>query len=152
MPFDEVKDEGFFDGVAIKAILWALLFLLLGAGGDYIATRFGLERDLLFVNDVVSAAIVVLVIIGYERRRRKRIRERLEVIQLMNHHVRNALQIIALSPHSHQREESLALIQEAVSRIEWALREILPGGVSSELQQKERLRTETHSQPHTSHT
>jgi hypothetical protein len=151
MPFDQGQDQGFFDGIAIKAIFWALLFLVIGAGGDYIATRFGLERDLLFVNDVVSATFVVFLIISYERRRRKRIRERLEVIQLMNHHVRNALQIIALSPHSHQREESLALIQEAVSRIEWALREILPGGVSADLQEKERLRTETQSQPHTSH-
>jgi hypothetical protein len=151
MPFDHGQDQGFFGGIAIKAIFWALLFLTIGAGGDYIATRFGLERDLLFVNDIVSATFVVFLIITYERRRRKRIRERLEVIQLMNHHVRNALQIIALSPHSHQREESLALIQEAVSRIEWALREILPGGVSAELQEKERLRTETQSQPHTSH-
>src|SRR5882757_8116929 len=150
MPFDEAKDDGFFGGIAFKAIFWALLFLVLGAGGDYIATRFGLERELLFANDVVSATFVVILIITYERRRRKRIRERLEVIQLMNHHVRNALQIIALSPHSHQREESLALIQDAVSRIEWALREVLPGGTNAEFQEKEKLRTETQSQPHTS--
>src|SRR5437868_10053270 len=101
MPFDDRREPDFLGGIALKAIAWAALFLLVGIGGDYIATRFGLERDLLFVNDVVSAMFVVFLIITYERRRRKRIRERLEVIELMNHHVRNALQIIALSPHSH---------------------------------------------------
>ncbi|MCU1306402.1 MAG: hypothetical protein JWN45_1097 [Acidobacteriaceae bacterium] len=152
MPFDDGRDPGFVGGIAFKAIAWAALFLLVGAGGDYVATRFGLERDLLFVNDVVSAAMVIFLIITYERRRRRRIRERLEVIQLMNHHVRNALQVIALSPHSHEREENVAMIRESVARIEWALREILPGGMPEELQEKEKLRTATESHPHASHT
>jgi hypothetical protein len=99
----------------------------------------------------LSTSFVVLLILSYEYRRRRRIRERLEVIELMNHHVRNALQIIALSPHSKEREESLVMIRESVARIEWALREILPGGVNGELQQKEKLRSATQDQPHISH-
>jgi hypothetical protein len=152
MPFDDGRDAGLLGGIAMKAIAWGALFLLVGVGGDFIATRFGLERDLLFVNDIVSASFVVFIIITYERRRRERIRERLEVIQLMNHHVRNALQVIALSPHSHERDESVAMIRESVARIEWALREILPGGMPEELQEKEKLRSDTQShQPHISH-
>ena len=151
MPFDDERDPGVLGGIAMKAISWGVLFLLIGAGGDYIATRFGLERDLLYLNDFLSTAFVVLLILSYEYRRRKRIRERLEVIQLMNHHVRNALQIIALSPHSKQRDESLAMIQESVARIEWALREILPGGLKGELQDKEKMRTSTQTHAHISH-
>jgi hypothetical protein len=151
VPFDDERNPGVLGGIAMKAIAWGVLFLLVGAGGDYIATRFGLERDLLYLNDFLSMAFVVLLILSYEFRRRKRIRERLEVIQLMNHHVRNALQIIALSPHSKQREESLAMIQESVARIEWALREILPGGVNGELQDKEKMRTSTQTHAHISH-
>jgi hypothetical protein len=110
-----------------RALLWALVFLVIGVGGDYLAGRFGLEHDLLYLNDLVSAIVIAALIVIYEYRRRKRIQERLEIIEQMNHHVRNALQLISLSPHAHQREENLALIQEAVDRIDWALREVLPG-------------------------
>jgi hypothetical protein len=126
--------------IVARAILYTLLFLIIGVGGDYVADRLGLEHDLLYLNDVISAVFIGLLIVLYEYRRRKRIQERLEVIELMNHHVRNALQLIALSPHAHQREENLALIQQAVDRIEWALREILPGADLSELQRKDRER------------
>jgi hypothetical protein len=44
----------------------------------------------------------------------------------MNHHVRNALQAISYSPYA-EHEKQMKLIAESVSRIEWALREILPG-------------------------
>src|SRR6185312_13836769 len=86
-----------------RAILWTLLFLIIGVGGDYLADRLGLEHDLLYLNDLISAAFIGLLIVIYENRRRKRLRERLEIIELMNHHVRNALQLIALSPHASQR-------------------------------------------------
>lgn len=114
-------------GIICRAILWVLLFLAIGIGGDYLADRLGLEHDLLYLNDVVSAIVIGLLIILYENRRRRRMQERLEIIEQMNHHVRNALQLISLSPHAHQREEHLAMIQQAVDRIDWALREVLPG-------------------------
>ena len=121
-----------------RALLWTLLFLVIGVGGDYVADHLGLKHDLLYVNDVISALFIGLLIIIYERRRRKRLQERLEIIQLMNHHVRNALQLIAFSPHASQREENLQLIQQAMDRIEWALREILPAADLAEIQQKDR--------------
>ncbi len=129
-----------YRSIVSRAILWTLLFLIIGVGGDYLADRFGLEHDLLYLNDVISAAFIGLLIIVYERRRKRRIQEKLEIIELMNHHVRNALQLIAFSPHAHQREENLALIQQAVERIEWALREILPGEDLNEIHKKDRER------------
>jgi hypothetical protein len=118
--------------MAAKVVLWMSLFLLIGVAGDYAARHFGLERDLLYVNDVISALIIGGLVFTYERRRQRRVRERLEIIQLMNHHVRNALQVIAFTPHTKQREENIAQIDEAVKRIEWALREILPGGLPTQ--------------------
>jgi hypothetical protein len=129
-----------YRSILTRAIFWTLLFLIIGVGGDYLADKFGLEHDLLYLNDVISAAFIGLLIIVYERRRRKRIQEKLEIIELMNHHVRNALQLIAFSPHAHQREENLALIQQAVERIEWALREILPGEDLDDIHKKDRAR------------
>jgi hypothetical protein len=50
------------------------------------------------------------------------------VIAEMNHHVRNALQAIALSPYA-EKSKQIELIGESAERIQWALREILPGEV-----------------------
>jgi len=46
----------------------------------------------------------------------------------MNHHVRNALQSISLSPYADQAQQ-IQLLDESSRRIQWALREILPGEV-----------------------
>lgn len=55
------------------------------------------------------------------------------VISELNHHVRNALQVIItradLTVHSLPELEDIV---SAVNRIEWALREILPRGASPE--------------------
>lgn len=51
---------------------------------------------------------------------------RLQVIQLMNHHVRDALNEISLSTSAIENRESINAIGEGVERIDWALREILP--------------------------
>jgi hypothetical protein len=45
----------------------------------------------------------------------------------MNHHVRNALQPIMYSPYLKEQAEQVKVIQEGTRRIEWALREVLPG-------------------------
>jgi len=45
----------------------------------------------------------------------------------MNHHVRNALQPIMYSPYLKEQAEQVRIIQEGTRRIDWALREVLPG-------------------------
>jgi len=52
---------------------------------------------------------------------------KLEVIRLMNHHVRNSLQVISFAASVPQQEEMATQVRDAVERIEWALREVLPG-------------------------
>lgn len=51
---------------------------------------------------------------------------RLQVIAEVNHHVRNALEVISLSAYITRDEEAIRRIMEGVNRIDWALREILP--------------------------
>jgi PAS domain S-box-containing protein len=51
----------------------------------------------------------------------------LDVIAEMNHHIRNALEEINLSAHLTRNQEVISNISLASERIEWALREILPG-------------------------
>jgi len=47
----------------------------------------------------------------------------------MNHHVRNALQTISATSSSVDSTERTTMVQDAVRRIEWALREVLPGEI-----------------------
>jgi hypothetical protein len=53
----------------------------------------------------------------------------MRVIADMNHHVRNALQPILYSPFLKEQGEQVRLIQEGIRRIDWALREVLPGEI-----------------------
>jgi hypothetical protein len=64
--------------------------------------------------------------------RRENVAVRLKTIADMNHHIRNALQTIQFSAYSTQDQQTIADISEAVERIQWALREVLPGRVSPE--------------------
>ncbi len=58
--------------------------------------------------------------------RREATLARLQVISQMNHHVRNALVAISLSADELQNQQSVRFVLDAVDRIEWTLREVLP--------------------------
>lgn len=49
---------------------------------------------------------------------------RFEVIRQMNHHIRNALQVLAYQPFLPEGSSEMA--QQAIKRIEWVLTEVLP--------------------------
>ncbi len=49
----------------------------------------------------------------------------------MNHHVRNALQVIRDAHYIQNKDKVAAMIEDAANRIDWALREVLPGGVKT---------------------
>jgi hypothetical protein len=86
------------------------------------------ERPLIEIMAEAFIGVVVgLLVLLYERRQRQNIIRKLEVIRLMNHHVRDSLQVISFAASSPNREELAKEIQAAVDRIEWALREVLPG-------------------------
>ncbi len=106
-----------------------------------IVTGIGFGLDLLLIHESQSrmtavelsdvlggvvAGLLVFRIVQYERERRERLRQKLEVIAEMNHHIRNALYVISLSTASAADQEHLEAIRESMNRIEWALREILP--------------------------
>ena len=73
------------------------------------------------------AGVLFYKILDAGRRRRKLILQRLETIDQMNHHIRNALQVISLTVHANQEHsQQMGNIDRAVRRIQWALSEILP--------------------------
>ncbi len=82
------------------------------------------------ISDVLLGAVafvLLLFLLRSAREQRKRIVQRLEVVDEMNHHIRNALQVIAFNLRPNARNQAeLDEITQAVNRIHWSLREILP--------------------------
>lgn len=111
-----------FTAVTLGVIVAAFLFL-----ADQFADGFKLWEQVL--DNVCAGTIVGLLIYRYERKRSKYLNDRLKTIELMNHHVRNALNVIVTSIYVHGYDKQLNELQVSVNRIDWALREILPGRV-----------------------
>jgi hypothetical protein len=108
---------------AVRAFIEGVVVFLLLVLVDQISLHLGLTAAQRFADDLLGGAIVGIIIFLDERRRARYLATRLQVIALMNHHVRNALQAIKFA---HQTDQQVRLIDESVARIEWALREILP--------------------------
>ena len=77
----------------------------------------------------IVAGSLFLYMARHEKAHRELMRERIKTIAELNHHIRNALQVIKLcqaQPDSVPGVGPLQLIKESADRIEWALREVLP--------------------------
>ncbi|MGA2990946.1 MAG: hypothetical protein ABSD88_10785 [Candidatus Korobacteraceae bacterium] len=109
------------------ALIAGLVVCIMLILADRISLAYGLTGSERIVDDICGGAIVGLLVYWYERARARYLKSRLKTIALMNHHVRNALQVIAYSANMTPNPERISQIHDAVTRIEWALREVLPG-------------------------
>jgi hypothetical protein len=116
----------------VQGLVYGLIVLLFLVLADQLSIHYGLRESQRVVDDICGATVVGLFVCRYERGRARYLRERLKTIELMNHHVRNAMQVIVGSVYVHGHAQQLAEIQNSVKRIDWALREILPGRVLDE--------------------
>ncbi len=116
-------------------MIWLSVFVTVIVGGaglgfDRVLLREGVSRlDVMLLSNVLTGAVAALLFYKLEeaaRERRAIARQRLHTIAEMNHHIRNALQVITYAVATEQRTESLEMIRSSVDRIEWALRSILP--------------------------
>ena len=113
--------------VALSFLLGFSLFGL-GAFVNMVLERSHVRFVTVYVDDMILGAISGLLVFFYEQRRYRAVLDKIRVIAVMNHHVRNALQTISLSPYADQAKQ-IQLLEESSRRIQWALREILPGEV-----------------------
>lgn len=81
-----------------------------------------------YLDDLIQGVVCGLLVFIYEQRRHRALLDKIRVIAVMNHHVRNALQAISFVPQAEQAKQ-IQLLDESSKRIQWALREILPGEV-----------------------
>ena len=63
-----------------------------------------------------------------EREKQEVLEDRLAKVADVNHHVRNALSVVVFYGKQSGNAHAAQLVQEAVDRIEWTLREVLPKG------------------------
>ena len=117
---------------AVRAVMYGALVLLFLVLTDQLSAYYGLAESQRILDDSCGGIIAGLLIYRLERNRAKYLNEKLKTIELMNHHVRNALQVIVDSAYLHGHAQQLDEIQMSVKRIDWALREILPGRVLDE--------------------
>lgn len=102
--------------------LASLLVFLVGYGADLFLLR---HPTWMLLDDVTLALGAALVVFHYERERSRFLAEKLRVIRDMNAFVRNELQILNASVDPDRTR--VTTIERSVERIDWALRELLPG-------------------------
>lgn len=113
------------------ALITALIVFLVGTTLDYflLADAHDSRAFVIEVSDALGgfiAGALMFRLLQYERERRERLRQKLAVIADMNHHVRNALQVISFHAYSNSDKQQIDAVRESMERIQWALKEILP--------------------------
>ena len=108
----------------------ALLIFSVGEWLDWLVMDKLLPFRTMVAADAAVAALAGLLlfkVLADARRRHREMLRHMETIAEMNHHIRNALQVIAYHNVSHPSSgQAVEQVGAAVERIEWALREILP--------------------------
>ena len=113
----------------LHASFFAIIVALAGILIDAILIRMGLSRfDVLILSNVLTGGIAGVAWWLFSLREhelRTADLKRLQMVSEMNHHVRNALQVIVYYC-SKMEEQSRAETQRAIERIQWSLQTILP--------------------------
>src|SRR5256885_6593231 len=83
----------------LLSVLVAIGIFVLGVAAD---NWLAISGWLAWFDEAGAALVIGILIYLFERHRERALRERLNTIALMNHHVRNALQVLAYS--SYERD------------------------------------------------
>lgn len=119
----------------LKSTILVILVAIAVSGAGQVFDRLllheGVPRyDLLAISNVLTGLVAAGLFweaVRRDRERREFVSERLRTISDMNHHIRNALQVISFYSYRDQDEKAVDMLRQAVNRIEWALNEVLPG-------------------------
>ncbi len=112
---------------AFFSFLLGFGIFILGVVLRTVLDKLGVGGVPALIDDLLIGILAGAMVFAYERRQHKLVLTKMRMIAEMNHHVRNALQPILYSPFLKEEAEQIRIIQEGTRRIEWALREVLPG-------------------------
>ena len=112
-----------------RTLLLAMFAGLIAIADDFLEWWVsGAPFSLTWADLLVAVAVFILtlfaatVVVRPEREERRRLR----AIQEVHHHVRNALQVVRLHEQLGADPSTRAYVDEAIERIEWVMREVLP--------------------------
>jgi signal transduction histidine kinase len=111
------------------AVLAFLIVVVVGYASDVTVNRHPTWR---LADEIGLGLGAALVVYGYERQRSRMLSERVRVIRDMNAFVRNELQVLYATMNAPEKSRVPA-VERSVERIDWALRELLPGGGGGEV-------------------
>ena len=115
----------------VQALLFGVFTAVLLVLLDQLSIRLGPSESERILDDLAGGLIAGLVVFAYARVRTSYIEERLRTVELMNHHIRNALQVLRHAGYIQPESQQVAEVEDAINRIDWALREILTGRVTT---------------------
>jgi hypothetical protein len=118
--------------LALTVAVFAVTIAAVGFAFDRVLIREGVARaGVLFLSNLLTGLVASALFFQYKLRseeRQRLLRDRVKKLAEMNHHVRNALQVVAFYQYQTPDPEAARLIQESIQRIEWTLQEVLPRG------------------------
>jgi hypothetical protein len=130
---DPARESLWSRRTGLLSLLIALLVSAIGVLLDRLLLKEGVSRlDMLIASNSITgffAAGLFYQMVHGEKAHRELMRARMKTIAELNHHIRNALQVIRFWGAQHRPaldSMQLQLINDSVDRIEWALREVLP--------------------------
>jgi hypothetical protein len=143
----------------LVALLIGVLVTVSGIGIDWILHE---TRRQIFASDVGEGAVAAVmsgIALARGQRRRKDLLIRMQAIEDVNHHVRNALTAITYSAALQHDPVLTKVIEDANQRIDWVLRVSLPqyanaeeerfGEVTSQWSQGARTSNSSETEDHT---
>jgi hypothetical protein len=115
--------------VALLALTVGILAVAASFGFDWIT--YGAIRRV-YASDLLEAAVAAIfsgVALHKLQARRRELLTRMQIVEDVNHHVRNALASVVLSASLREDEELNALVKDACERIDWVLNDVLPQSI-----------------------
>ena len=108
--------------LVIAFLLFSTLIAVVGFGFDRLLLREGVPRlGVLFLSNLLTGLVAGALLLQNKVRAREKerlLQERLEKIAEMNHHVRNALQVMTFYGYLTDDPKVAQLVQESIRRIE----------------------------------
>jgi hypothetical protein len=116
--------------VALFAVAIGIFAVLSSIGFDRL--MHGLIRPV-YASDILEGAVVAVfsaaAMLKIQGRRRE-MQARMQIVEDVNHHVRNALSSVVLSAALREDPELNQLVRDACDRIDWVLSDVLPNSVA----------------------
>lgn len=116
------RHSALWNALALFSLVSGLLIVV-----DGFSIRFGFPGSQRVADDLLGGVVSASIFYWYERQRQRRFREQLHMIDLVNHHIRNALQPLLLVSYGAEPKLQMNVIEDCVRRVDWVLREVLPG-------------------------